>query len=90
MSYDDIKQGQYFSGNGSLPDSSEPLPELMLANNQWELHLRGFHLSAISYEMLKSSILDMKLNRTHLILGKSVDSSLFLVLHICVSDLGQY
>ena len=65
MSYDDIKQGRYFSGNDFLPDSSNLLPELMLANNQWELHLRGFHLSAISYEMLKSSILDMNLNMTY-------------------------
>ena len=42
------------SGNGLVPDGTKPLPEPMLTNHQW-----GIHMIVISQEMLKISIQDI-------------------------------
>ena len=49
---------EIFAYNGLFPDGIKPLPGLMLTNHQWGL------MRSISFEMLKTSVLNMNLKNT--------------------------
>ena len=71
------------SGNGLLPNNIKPLPEPMLTNHQWDIHL-----GALSQEMLMILILDMNLKITNLTLqpclpGANELSGMWCMVEIC-------